>query len=138
MAFLNGLIGFATTRAPMPMWLFLPSYVALKSVCRRSTRPCRCSNFGATTVHVAAPGTSIVSTSLFPDWNNKSEYYVRKTGTSMAAPCVASAAALAIAISRGVLTNVQVSQRDGCVCNGPAGGAECAVWYYAVCHTLPR
>ncbi|KAI3427426.1 hypothetical protein D9Q98_010341 [Chlorella vulgaris] len=70
----------------------------------------RTSNFGGTTVHVAAPGTSIVSTSLFPDWNNYSEYYVRKTGTSMAAPCVASAAALAIAMSGGALTNVQVAK----------------------------
>lgn len=80
---------------------------------------------------MAAPGTSIVSTSLFPDWNNYSEYYVRKTGTSMAAPCVASAAALAIAMSGGALTNVQVGQRDGCSRDGSAGGAECALWSYA-------
>ena len=53
------------------------------------------SNFGGTTVHLAAPGTGILST--VPTTHNPTGYAVG-AGTSMAAPHVSGAAALALAI----------------------------------------
>jgi subtilisin family serine protease len=58
---------------------------------------------------VAAPGTQILSTWIYPSWNGGTQYYTRLTGTSMAAPHVAGAAALAIAASGGTLSNAQVA-----------------------------
>ncbi|PRW05909.1 RNA polymerase sigma factor [Chlorella sorokiniana] len=66
------------------------------------------SNFGARTCDLAAPGTDVLSTWISPDYNGA--YYTKLTGTSMAAPYVSGAAALAITTSGGTLTNAQVAQ----------------------------
>ncbi len=47
------------------------------------------SNYGASTVHLAAPGYQIMST-----WKDADDSYALDSGTSMAAPAVAGAAAL--------------------------------------------
>jgi subtilisin family serine protease len=49
----------------------------------------RWSNFGKKTVHLAAPGSDILST-----WFLTDSSYETSSGTSMAAPCVAGALAL--------------------------------------------
>ena len=50
------------------------------------------SNFGATTVHLGAPGVNILST-----WHTADSSYNLRSGTSMATPIVAGAAALLFA-----------------------------------------
>ncbi len=49
----------------------------------------RYSNYGATTVHLAAPGADILST-----WNTADDAYMVESGTSMATPHVTGAVAL--------------------------------------------
>lgn len=66
----------------------------------------RCSNYGGTTVQLAAPGTNILSTWFSREYAG--QFYAIRTGTSMAAPYVSGAAALAMAASGGHLTNKQV------------------------------
>ncbi|EFN54079.1 hypothetical protein CHLNCDRAFT_136197 [Chlorella variabilis] len=67
------------------------------------------SNFGANSVHLAAPGTDILSTydESTLKWGGA---YQIMTGTSMAAPAVSAIAALALPASGGKLTNVQLQQ----------------------------
>jgi hypothetical protein len=62
-------------------------------------------NYGATSVHLGAPGVSIYSTRNFSD-----SAYTTDSGTSFAAPCVAGAAALLLAEFPG-LTYRQVIDR---------------------------
>jgi len=59
------------------------------------------SNYGATSVDIAAPGSSIISTYL-------SDNYAYLSGTSMAAPQVSGVALLAQAVCNGTLTQQQV------------------------------
>lgn len=59
------------------------------------------SNYGATSVHIAAPGSSIISTYL----NNN---YAYLSGTSMAAPQVSGVALLAQSVCGNLLTHQQV------------------------------
>jgi subtilisin family serine protease len=59
------------------------------------------SNYGATSVDIAAPGSSIISTYL-------SDNYAYLSGTSMAAPQVSGVALLAQAACNGTLTQQQV------------------------------
>jgi subtilisin family serine protease len=66
------------------------------------------SNWGAKSVHLAAPGTDILST-YFQDGSAGLGGYEFMTGTSMAAPAVAGAAALALAASNGTLTNAALA-----------------------------
>jgi len=61
------------------------------------------SSFGATTVHLGAPGVSILST-------EPGNTYGYKNGTSMASPHVAGAAAVILAANPG-MTNVQIKDR---------------------------
>ena len=49
-------------------------------------------NYGATSVHLAAPGYDVLST-----YNASDSSYLSQSGTSMATPCVAGAAALVMA-----------------------------------------
>ena len=65
-----------------------------------------CSNYGGKSVHVAAPGSGILSTASSRLYSG--QLYQLDTGTSMAAPFVSGAAALALAASGGTLTNAQV------------------------------
>jgi serine protease len=85
------------------------------------------SNYGATSVQVAAPGTQILSTWIYPSWNGGTQYYTRLTGTSMAAPHVAGAAALAIAASGGTLSNAQVRAVPSDCRRHPACRARCGI-----------
>lgn len=66
------------------------------------------SNFGRYSVDLAAPGTSILSTFIRPSY--RSDLYRIYNGTSMAAPYVSGAAALALAASGGALNNAQLQQ----------------------------
>jgi subtilisin family serine protease len=59
------------------------------------------SNYGATSVDVAAPGVSIVST--FPDYDGNPAGYYYMDGTSMASPHVTGIAAIVGAASPGLL-----------------------------------
>ena len=65
------------------------------------------SNYGAKSVQLAAPGTGILATSPCDFYTG--QLYQLVTGTSMAAPFVSGAAALALAASGGTLTNVQLA-----------------------------
>lgn len=89
------------------------------------------SNYGATSVDIAAPGSSIAST--FPG-----ERYVYMSGTSMASPQVAGVAMLVQAACYGSLTHTQVrdiilstgtvhSEWDGVVATSSIVNAEEAV-----------
>lgn len=75
---------------------------------------CRCSNYGATSVDVAAPGTNILSSWFERNAEDpgpfNGDFYAKATGTSLAAPYVAGAAALAMAASGGTLTNAHVGR----------------------------
>ena len=62
-------------------------------------------NYGATSVHLGAPGVSILSTR-----NQSDSHYTSDSGTSYAAPCVAGAAALLLAEFPG-LTYRQIIDR---------------------------
>jgi len=65
------------------------------------------SNWGPKTVQLAAPGTRILSTWIYRDLDN--QFYAYETGTSMAAPYVSGAAALALAASGGRVTNAEIA-----------------------------
>ena len=81
------------------IWQFLPTHFLRKCVRPRS-------NYGAKSVQLAAPGTGILATSPYDYYAG--QLYQLDTGTSMAAPFVSGAAALALAASGGTLTNAQV------------------------------
>ncbi|HEX8071798.1 MAG TPA: S8 family serine peptidase, partial [Pyrinomonadaceae bacterium] len=67
-----------------------PNLISVAATTRRDAIDPSYSNFGARTVHIAAPGSLILSTTP----NNTYDFYY---GTSMASPHVAGAAALALA-----------------------------------------
>lgn len=66
----------------------LPNIISVASSTSADRRSCF-SNYGASSVHLAAPGSSILSTGFGSDVN-----YVTYSGTSMATPIVSGAAAL--------------------------------------------
>lgn len=88
--------------ASYPAGYDLPNIIAVAAT-DRSDRLTSRSNFGATTVHVAAPGDLILSTYLGND-------YALESGTSMAGPHVSGLAALVWSASPGLAAS-QVKAR---------------------------
>ena len=84
------------------------------------------SNYGPLTVHIAAPGVSILSTDYRADSS-----YDTKSGTSMATPIVAGAAALLFAaMPNATYTQVRWGGRE-------AAGAACWLTWPASAHCRP-
>ncbi len=77
-------------------------------------------NYGATTVDLASPGTAIYST-----YNSSDAAYIPNQGTSMAAPCVAGAAALVMAKFPNLTAQQVISRILGTVDVLPSLAGRC-------------
>ena len=77
-------------------------------------------NYGATSVHLGAPGVSIYSTRNLSD-----SYYTSDSGTSFAAPCVAGAAALLLAEFPGLTYRQVIDRLLGTVVPLPSLAGRC-------------
>ena len=77
-------------------------------------------NYGATTVDLAAPGWEILST-----YNRSDSDYYSLSGTSMATPCVAAAAALVLAKFPNLTAQQVINRIMGTVDPLPAFSGMC-------------
>lgn len=98
-----GVTGEYTRQITEPLQLHVDGLSSVLSVAATNSRDLRWgdymydtgqSHYGPNTVHLAAPGVGIYSSSFYEGFNGRVYEYIPKNGTSLAAPHVAATAAL--------------------------------------------